>query len=45
MIRVSLLKKKGVVITIFIPYSCNPISHYKNKQSVTESTMETPSTN
>jgi hypothetical protein len=32
-IRASLLKKKGVVITILIPYSCSPASHYKNKQS------------
>jgi hypothetical protein len=27
-IRASLRKKKGVVITILIPYSCSPASHY-----------------
>jgi hypothetical protein len=32
-IRASLLKKKGVVITILIPHSCSPANHYKNKQS------------
>lgn len=32
-IRASLLKKKGVVITILIPHSCSPAIHYKNKQS------------
>ena len=32
-IRASLLKKKGVVITILVPHSCSPIIHYKNKQS------------
>jgi hypothetical protein len=32
-IRASLLKKKGAVITILIPYSCSSASHYKNKQS------------
>jgi hypothetical protein len=30
-IRASLLKKKGVVITILIPYSCSPASHYKEQ--------------
>jgi MuDR family transposase len=29
----SLLKKKGVEITIMVPYSCSPAVHYKNKQS------------
>ena len=32
-IRASLLKKKGVVIIILIPYSCSPANYYKNKQS------------
>ena len=32
-IRASLLKKKGVVITILITHSCSPANHYKNKQS------------
>ena len=32
-IRASLLKKKGVIITILIPYSCSLANHYKNKQS------------
>ena len=27
-IRASLLKKKGIVITILIPYSCSPASYY-----------------
>ena len=26
-------KKKGVIITILIAYSCTPANHYKNKQS------------
>ena len=30
-IRASLLIKKEVVITIFIIYSCSPVTHYKNK--------------
>jgi hypothetical protein len=48
-IRASLLKKKGVVITILIPYSCSPASHYKNKQysalclfATVDSQYETP---
>ena len=32
-IRASLLKKKGVVITILTAYSCSPTIYYKNKQS------------
>ena len=32
-IQASLLKKKGVEITIMIPHSCSPAVHYKNKQS------------
>ena len=32
-IRASLLKKKGVEITIMVPYSCSLAVHYKNKQS------------
>ena len=34
-IRVFLLKKKGVVIIIFIAYSYSFIIYYKNKQSLT----------
>ena len=30
-IRASLLKKKGVVITILTTYSYSPTNHYKNK--------------
>jgi hypothetical protein len=32
-IRALFLKKKGIQITIIIPYSCNPTIYYKNKQS------------
>ena len=32
-IRASLLKKKGVVITILTTHSCSPTIYYKNKQS------------
>jgi hypothetical protein len=32
-IRASLLKKKGVVITVLSAHSCSPATHYKNKQS------------
>jgi hypothetical protein len=32
-IRASLLKKKGVIITVLSAHSCSPATHYKNKQS------------
>ena len=32
-IRASLLKKKGVIITVLSAYSCSPATYYKNKQS------------
>jgi hypothetical protein len=32
-IQASLLKKKGVIITVLSAYSCSPATYYKNKQS------------